>query len=206
MYIFRILFLVIAITSICSNSLAQTATDYNEYAKLKLDSGEYVESIIACDMAIQKNPDTKIAYFTRGMANYALKQDKPAVSDLTVFLKKYPEAYLLLYFRGKSKFRLGDYRGAVSDLEKYSRLYQDGLTSECFIMLAKSRSFLYDYTPAIRDYTSAIKLDSESSEAFYGRGLCKMILKQKNSACMDFSRAGELGYEKAYTIIRDYCN
>ena len=38
------------------------------------------------------------------------------------------------------------------------------------------------------------------------RGYAKLNLNQKDSACLDFSKAGELGYEKAYEEIKKFCN
>jgi len=33
-----------------------------------------------------------------------------------------------------------------------------------------------------------------------------MLLGQKDSGCLDLSKAGELGYFKAYETIKKYCN
>jgi hypothetical protein len=38
------------------------------------------------------------------------------------------------------------------------------------------------------------------------RGFSKLLLKQKNSACLDFSKANELGHNSANNMIREYCN
>ncbi len=42
--------------------------------------------------------------------------------------------------------------------------------------------------------------------AYYNRGLAKIQLGQKNSGCLDLSKAGELGVDKVYEVIREYCN
>ena len=42
--------------------------------------------------------------------------------------------------------------------------------------------------------------------AYYSRGAVKLILKQKDSGCLDLSKAGELGNQEAYKLIRSYCN
>jgi hypothetical protein len=38
------------------------------------------------------------------------------------------------------------------------------------------------------------------------RGIAKSVLKQKQSACLDFSKAGELGLQAAYEFIKSNCN
>ena len=63
-----------------------------------------------------------------------------------------------------------------------------------------------DYRGAIADYTKRIELNSDYAEAYFNRGITKLILGQKDSECLDFSKAGELGYSKAYNLIRKYCN
>ena len=32
------------------------------------------------------------------------------------------------------------------------------------------------------------------------------LLNDKKGACLDYSKAGELGYEQAYDFIKEYCN
>jgi hypothetical protein len=44
------------------------------------------------------------------------------------------------------------------------------------------------------------------SLAFFYRGVSKYLLGDKDGACWDLSKAGELGYSKAYLAIREYCN
>ncbi len=37
-------------------------------------------------------------------------------------------------------------------------------------------------------------------------GVAKLGLGQKDSGCLDLSKAGELGFDKAYESIKKYCN
>jgi hypothetical protein len=41
---------------------------------------------------------------------------------------------------------------------------------------------------------------------YYNRGMTKLRLGQKDSGCIDLSKAGELGYKSAYEEIRKFCN
>jgi len=52
----------------------------------------------------------------------------------------------------------------------------------------------------------AIELDPKDTDAYSNRGVAKLILGQKDSGCLDFSKAGELGYAKAYEAIKEFCN
>ena len=41
--------------------------------------------------------------------------------------------------------------------------------------------------------------------AYNNRGIAKYILGDKDGGCLDWSKAGELGYEDAYDTIKEYC-
>ena len=62
-----------------------------------------------------------------------------------------------------------------------------------------------DYSGAIQDFNKAIELDPNDAEAYGGRGLAKILLGQKDSGCLDLSKAGELGYMDAYDVIKKHC-
>ncbi|MDA9332749.1 tetratricopeptide repeat protein, partial [Saprospiraceae bacterium] len=59
---------------------------------------------------------------------------------------------------------------------------------------------------SIADYTKAIEIDPNYAKAYLNRGRSKLMLGQKDSGCLDLSKAGELGYGKAYEVIKEYCN
>ena len=63
-----------------------------------------------------------------------------------------------------------------------------------------------DVIGALYDYNKAIELDPNDAEAYGGRGLAKIFLGQKDSGCLDLSKAGELGDSQAYDAIKEYCN
>jgi hypothetical protein len=52
----------------------------------------------------------------------------------------------------------------------------------------------------------SIEINPKSAEAYENRGLSKIAIGQKDNGCKDLSKAGELGYEKAYERIKEFCN
>jgi len=64
---------------------------------------------------------------------------------------------------------------------------------------------LKDFSGALVDFDEALAIEPSYSAAFYSRGYAKLNLNKKQSACLDFSKAGELGYEGAYEAIGKYC-
>ncbi len=81
------------------------------------------------------------------------------------------------------------------------------------IELAPDNAYLYydragilcksgDMTGAIDDYTRAIELYPAFAEAYYNRGMILLGLKDTRKGFLDMSRAGELGIDEAYGLIK----
>ena len=68
-----------------------------------------------------------------------------------------------------------------------------------------SKFKLYDYIGAIDDYSRSIELNPNNKMSYFNRGLSKLGLKQKENGCLDLSKAGELGFEFAYEVIKEKC-
>jgi len=56
-----------------------------------------------------------------------------------------------------------------------------------------AKNDLKDYTGAIDDFTEAIKIVPGFAMAYSNRGIVKINTGQKESGCLDLSRAAELG-------------
>ena len=57
---------------------------------------------------------------------------------------------------------------------------------------------------AMEDYTKAIELNPYFAEAYYNRGLVQIFLKDTRKGCLDMSKAGELGLQDAYRVLKLY--
>lgn len=192
--------------------------------KLKFILKDYLGAIADYNIAMKKNPncqytfgdeneavlETEIVnvseiYFNRAETKVKLEDNIGAIADFSEAIKletNYKEAY---YKRGKAKAKLEDFRGAIADFNNaiknnsnYTIIYYDR---------GNAKFDLKDYEGAILDYTKRILLyPDDCSEEYFNRGLAKICLKQKNSGCLDLSKAGELGYEGAYKAIKQFCN
>jgi len=58
---------------------------------------------------------------------------------------------------------------------------------------------------AVTEYSKAIRIEPRFSEAWFNRGLIKLIKGDKQSGCVDISKAGELGLNQAYSLIQKFC-
>ncbi len=111
-----------------------------------------------------------------------------------------------LYQSGLKKNELKDYKGAIQDYTKAIGL--NNTYKLAYLNRGNSKSELNDYIGAIEDYTKVIEIDPKNSKAYYNRGLAKRsskLLRDKKGACLDWSKASELGDMDAYNLISQYC-
>lgn len=83
------------------------------------------------------------------------------------------------------------------------------ILAEAYVGRAIAKGELGDERGAIADLTKAIKttnIGEINGEAYFLRGIGYLNLGEMDSACSDWSKAGELGVSKAYEFIRENCN
>ena len=62
-----------------------------------------------------------------------------------------------------------------------------------------------EHVSSIENYTKAIESYPYMGDAYFNRGLVLIYLKDREKGCIDLSRAGELGVQDAYGVIKKYC-
>jgi len=79
---------------------------------------------------------------------------------------------------------------------------------EAFILLMIKKKGIGNYLSRgqIEDFNKVIEINPKFGEAYYNRGVAKLGLGQKDSGCLDLSKARELGFDKAYESIKKLCN
>jgi len=107
------------------------------------------------------------------------------------------------YNRANEKMILGDFEGAIEDYE--NSLLIDSTNISTLFILAETKTKINDVSGALNNYTTIITLDSISAKAFYLRGTIEIVLEAYEEACLDFKKAGDLGYFDAYEMIKKYC-
>jgi tetratricopeptide (TPR) repeat protein len=146
-------------------------------------------------------------YYKGGLAKEESRDNNVAIiyySKAIELNPKYAEAYS---GRAFCKGELKDHRGAIADYTKaiemapkYPFDYKD-----VYMGRGYAKYNLKDYRGAISDYSKAIEIDVKYAIAYYIRGLAKLKIGQKESGCLDLSKAGELGEADAYEAISKYC-
>lgn len=96
-----------------------------------------------------------------------------------------------------------DYSDAISDMKAASELVKD--IPYIYYNLGNLYCLSSELVNSIENYTKAIELYPYMGDAFFNRGLVLIYLKDKEKGCIDLSRAGELGIQDAYGVIKKYC-
>lgn len=156
---------------------------YKEYSSLNpTDKEAYLN--IAYLFGYMGNSDSAIKYY-----------DKVLMIDST--------NYNALYNRSVENQIQKRFKQAAEDLELLKQYYPDDFN--VVMDLAKIRIKEKKYFNAINELTRAIQIDSSNAEAYFLRGQCFIELARTHSACVDFQKAGELGYFEAYEMIKVHC-
>jgi tetratricopeptide (TPR) repeat protein len=168
-------------------------------------TSNYNQSLDDLNKAIELDPASIIAYFSRGNCRYKIIekvesfssiQEKVTVTSRETSLNKSTGTQIV---RGTS-----DYDLILKDYNECIRLQPSfffGYFNRAFIYLKLGK-----YELAMSDLNNAIALEPELGEAYYNRGLTKIYLNDTQGGALDLSKAGELGLGEAYNIIKRYCN
>lgn len=169
------------------NLNAQNASSYNKSGIQKYINGDFQGAIQDYNIAIEMSSTT-------AETNQIRKFDLMIVCG---------QAYVN---RGNAKSRLKDYRGAILDYTKAIELNAIEKHQHVYYNRGIAKGNLKDYQEAIKDFSKAIELTPNFADAYYLRGNIKAQSGNMDSACLDWSKAGELGYSEAYDRIKENCN
>lgn len=214
------------------NALGLKLTMTNQPSDLAADS--LMKLDVAADLEVSMQSKTSwISLFKRGVTQSHIKQYTNAINSYTQAIEKdlfNPFLYInrgttraemidFVSSIGNSYSRLTvdnnpanrlrnstshtyDYSEAISDMDKAIKLYPE------YAYTYYNRANLYcqsgRMSEALEDYTKAIELNPAFGAAYYNRGLLQIYLKDTHKGCIDISKAGELGIDEAYEVLKIY--
>lgn len=152
------------------------------------------------NFVINERPEEAFAYVNRGVTK-ATMIDFIASLDgdyQNITIDNDPATRLK-----RAEKRVYDYSSAINDLEQAAKLMPE--LPHIYYNMGNLMCQSGDMPAALNYYTKAIELDPYFAEAYYNRGIIQIHLRDSKTGCMDMSKAGELGLEKAYEMVRKYC-
>ena len=96
-----------------------------------------------------------------------------------------------------------DYTDAIDDMKAAAETLKD--LPYAYYNLGNLYCLSSEHISSIDNYTKAIERYPYMGDAYFNRGLVLIYLKDKEKGCIDLSRAGELGVQDAYGVIKKYC-
>ncbi|HAH23435.1 MAG TPA: hypothetical protein DCL77_06725 [Prolixibacteraceae bacterium] len=164
---------------------------------------DYANSMNDLQKAIELNNKNALAYFSR--ANCRLK-----MTDLIEQLKQNSETFTIPLKNDPKKPQekvvetITDYKDVLADYSTCLALnpnFAFAYFNEAYVMCK-----MHDYEAALSYLNKALDREPDFAEAYFNRGLTKIYLDDVEGGAMDLSKAGELGIQDAYNIIKRYCN
>ena len=96
-----------------------------------------------------------------------------------------------------------DYTDAIDDIRAAIEVVDD--IPYLYYNLGNLYCLSSEHISSIESFTKAIELYPYMGDAYFNRGLVLIYLKDREKGCIDLSRAGELGVQDAYGVIKKYC-
>lgn len=164
---------------------------------------DYTKSLADINKAIDLNKNNMLAYFSRANCLFGMtdliEQIKQNTEVLSVQIKPNAKQNSPAVTKTVIDYAnvLADYKSCLKLNPKFAFAYYN----EAFV-----KCKLRDYQGALEDLNNAINIEKDFAEAYFNRGLTKIYLDDIEGGAMDLSKAGELGIQDAYNIIKRYCN
>ena len=171
----------------------------------RMQLGNHPAAIQDFSLALDINPANPEAYYNRGRAKLGLEDYLGAMIDLNIAIKGRAKESRYFRARAKAKSGLQDYRGAIQDLNAAIKLTK-GKNMDLVFDRAEAFISLKFFDRAIKDLDRVVRSRPLDPNSYNARALVKLQAGDLNGACLDWSRAGELGDINAYGLIRKHCN
>ena len=180
-------------------------TQYVRFAKAMLETqaSRFNNAMESYSVAIDMDGDNPFLYINRGVLQ----------AEMTDFISSMENSVQTLTMDNTGNTTKTVVKDRATTTYDYSAAIDDLLKAA-----SKAPDFPYVYynlgnlyclsealPAAVVNYTRALELFPYIGEAYYNRGLVQIFLKDKEKGCIDISKAGELGIQEAYSVIKKYC-
>lgn len=198
------------------------ARAYYNIARVNDHKWDYDTAYADCEKIIKNNPLNHKAYALMSIIKNNLDEFIEALNLINKAIEIEPNESDYYSDRGWIKANIGDIVGAKNDAIKGIQLDSSNargyllwghITYNVYSKYLDSYSSISDKQKediwdCIKKMDTVIKISKNKwtkSRAYIYNGINKLLLDNKNEACEDFSKAGDLGDKRAYDFIKEYC-
>ncbi len=162
---------------------------------------QYTSSIESLTLAIEENRDNPFLYINRATTR----------AEMIEFISSIESSFQRITIDSDPANRLNnttkrsyDYGEAIADMKRAVELhptlaYNHYNMAGLLVISGK-------LPEAYRAYTEAIRLYPNFAEAYYNRGVVQIMMQDTRKGCIDLSKGGELGVDRAYKLLERYSN
>lgn len=182
--------------------------------------GQFELALIAYDLAITQNPAFAESYMKRALAKLRLGDARSAQQDYDLALRLNPYVADLYGYgdplRKSSVMAVQD--GFLEQLQSHQDLFVSLEAADAALSTYEGRRdaamykhrgnllvLLGHYFEAAEDYSRAILLNPDYAEAYYNRGIARILAYNRPDACHDLERSVQLGYERGALKVEYFC-
>lgn len=165
-------------------------------------ANQYNDALADFDQSLKLNSKNLMAYFSRANCRVKMVELLESVPDLSQDVSV-PMGSSQQKNSEKKEF-LNDYNDILKDYQNATKTepnFPFAWYNQGYVLCKLGR-----YDEAISCFNKAIELQPDFAEAYYNRGLTQIYLDHIQGGALDLSKAGELGIEEAYNVIKRYCN
>ena len=178
------------------------AENYYQKGLLLAQTRDYRSALNYFDEAIRLDPEHVMAWFCRANTRFKLSELINSNNDMEYVFDASRDLSITSHPIDSASM-MKEYNKIVRDYNKVISLDPNFY----FVYFNKGyvRSLMGDYWGAINDFSKTIVLKDDFAEAYYNKGLLLLFMKLNSTGCSNLSRAGELGIEEAYHVMKRYC-
>ncbi len=199
-------------------------------AEIPLDPEQFQTTLDDLNSSIEEDPKNKDLRYRRALLYTNFEYYAEAEKDLEYIIAKYPDfglahfslsnvywgMYDLASYFDKPTEMLGIVDDSKSDTKREAHLKKVEIALDKSIKLMPDAYFLYynyaiylcwndQFEDALLLFDRAAQLNPKNAALQFNIGALNLYLKKYDTACSHLSRAGELGIDRAYTLIEKYC-
>lgn len=171
-----------------------------ERAVIQTTMGQYNSAMNLYNFLVSERPGDPFVLLNRATARTAMIEFLASLQGDYQSVNVTTDAATRLKTTKKSQT---DYTEVVADLEKAISLMPE--LPHAHFNLANIYAKQNEMAKALSQYTRAIELFPYFADAYFNRGVVQILVGEIQKGCLDLSKAGELGIEDSYEVIRKYC-
>ncbi|MEX2593284.1 MAG: tetratricopeptide repeat protein [Anditalea sp.] len=164
---------------------------------------QYEEAIVAFTDFLENNPRNINAIYTRGRSYEELGQLDEAETDFKSALALDDKNVQVLLSLSNLYQKMQKHELALLYADNATEIH--GAPAMAFLLKGRAYHQLGNTEEAMKGYNSAIKRNPQFGQAFYYRGMLKLVTDKKQGACGDFKLAIDFNNQQANTALAQYC-